>query len=260
MNTDNQVRPRTGFDGAIVVLVLTALAYTAAYQYQWGYLSGFGVPVIYIDVSIRDILLCGTTVLMFPIVLYLDVFIWRSIPKSFPLMLSQILLTVFLLAFLATAFAVLTNEFRPLPALLGMLAFAVMAFLLVPLATARHIPGYLRKLRAAYTGRSFADIKPKFLWFLVPKFVMAVGLGAFVVGGFAHAIGQYRARTQNEFPILANRDCPNICIVLRVSDKGYLCVEVDPKTLVSTGSMKLVDPVGVEVNTRKLGRIKSRSN
>ncbi len=49
----------SAFDGALIVLLLTAASYLVAFGFDVGYLSYFGLPMILAEVSLRGLLFCA---------------------------------------------------------------------------------------------------------------------------------------------------------------------------------------------------------
>ena len=64
----NWVATRQFFSGALLVALLTAVGYLAAFAYQFVYLQYFGAPVFFIDINIGLILLTIEIVGLFPVI------------------------------------------------------------------------------------------------------------------------------------------------------------------------------------------------
>lgn len=72
-------------DSALLVLLLTAASYAVAFAYEAGYLSHFGIPMEFSEVSLRDLLLCGVALVsaFFGIFLVLEL-PFRALPSKWP--------------------------------------------------------------------------------------------------------------------------------------------------------------------------------
>jgi hypothetical protein len=256
MSTAIEPRPHR-IDGAILVLVLTTIAYVAAFTYEATYLSYFGIPIEFVDVTLRELLLYGVIALGFMFfAIFFSTFLWELFLKNLPPTLSKIVFIFTLMAVAATALMLLTGNFQPamIAGSIGPLLINCLLFV-VPIFRFSHMSSYRRKLMATYSEPSPSDSfrLPSFLWLRVPKGVFPLAACTVVSIMLAFAFGEFRARTQIEFPVLNPVDP---CIVLRVSTEGYLCVAFDPQRRAELGSFRFVDPRGADIHIVKIGRLK----
>jgi hypothetical protein len=109
------VEPRSHrIDGAILVLIFTTIAYLAAFTYEATYLSYFGIPIEFVDVTLRELLLYGVSALGFMFVsIFFSTFLWEFFLKSLPPALSKIVFIFTLMAVAATALILLTGDVQP---------------------------------------------------------------------------------------------------------------------------------------------------
>jgi hypothetical protein len=257
MSDESEPAKSRGLDGAVLALILTSIAYVAAFTYEATYLSYFGIPIEFVDVTLRELLLYGAIAMGFIMFAILfSTIIWSWFPKAFPLALSQMLILFMLIPMVTMAFALLAGDFQP-PLIAIVILFPLLSCLLfvAPIFRFSHIPGYTRRLKATYGGKSLGDsFKPAFLWIPVPRAVFLLAAGTVISILFAYAFGKFRARTQEEFSVLSS---PDPCVVLRLSSEGYLCAGMDTQKRVALGSVKIVDPDGTELHIVKIGRIKT---
>jgi hypothetical protein len=255
MSTAIEPRSRR-IDGAILALILTTIAYVAAFTYEATYLSYFGIPIEFVDVTLRELLLYGVIAFGFMFVaIFFSTFLWEAFLKSLPPPFSKIVFIFTLMAVAVTAFMLLTANFQPAliagaigPLLINCLLFAI------PIFRFSHISGYRRRLIATYAGLPTSDsFNPTFLWFPVPNGVFLLAACTIASIMFAFAFGEFRARTRGEFPFLSS---PGPCVVLRLSSEGYLCAAIDPQKRTALGSFQIIDPKGADIHIVKIGRLK----
>jgi hypothetical protein len=244
-------------EGAILVLIFTAIAYVAAFTYEATYLSYFGIPIEFVDVTLRELLLYGVIALGFIFVaMTFSMFLWEFFLKNLPPALSKAVFILTLMAVATTVLMLLTGNVQTAtvataagPLLIIGLLFAIPKFRF------SHMSSYRRRLMATYAESSPSDSfrLPSFLWIPIPSDVLPLA-GCIVVSVMlAFASGEFRARTQIEFPVLGAVDS---CIVLRVSTEGYLCVAFDPQKRIELASFRFVDPRGADIHIVRIGRLK----
>jgi hypothetical protein len=244
-------------DGAILVLIFTAIAYVAAFTHEATYLSYFGIPIEFVDVTLRELLLYGVFVLTFMFfAVSFSTFPWEFFLKKLPPALSKFVFICSLMAVAATAFMLLTGELSP-PMIAGATGPLLIICLLfvVPIFRFRHLTSYRRRLTASYaeSSASSAFALPSFLWLPVPKGFFALAACAIASIALAYAFGIFRARTQAEFPVVS-RVGP--CVVLRVSTEGYLCAAFDPQTRTVLASFRFVDQKDADVQIMRIGHLR----
>jgi hypothetical protein len=256
----SSIEPKRSYkiDGAILALILTTIAYVAAFAYEDTYLSYFGIPVEFVDVTLRELLLCGavTLLVMFAAIVF-STFFWELFLKSLPPVLSKIVFLFTSLAVGTTAFMLLAGNFQPamiITAAIGPLLINCVLFA-IPIFRFSHMLSYKRKLMATYAESSPSDSfkLPSFLWLPVSKGVFLLAAGTVASTMFAFAFGEFRARTQAVFPV---SNPPEPCVVLRVSSEGYLCAAIDLQKRITLGSFKIIDPKSADVHIVRLGRIR----
>src|SRR5258708_26547380 len=146
-------------DAAILVLILTTIAYVAAFAYEATYLSYFGIPIEFVDVTLRELLLYGAIALGFMFfAIFFSTFLWALFFKTLPPALSKIVFVFTLVAVAATALMLLIGNFQP-----AMIAGAIgpllinCLFFLVPIFRFSHMSSYRRRLMATYARSSPSD-------------------------------------------------------------------------------------------------------
>jgi len=258
MSTAIEPKRSHKIDGAILVLILTTIAYVAAFAYENTYLSYFGIPVEFVDVTLRELLLCGaiTLLVMFAAIVF-STFLWELFLKPLPPALSKIVFLFTLIAVGTTTLMLLAGNFQPvmiITAALGPLVINCLLFA-IPIFKFSHMSSYRRKLMATYAESFPSDSfkLPSFLWLPVSMGVFLLAACTVVSTMFAFAFGEFRARTQSEFPVSGP---PDPCVVLRVSSEGYLCAAIDLQKRITLGSFKFLDPKSAAVQVVKLGRIR----
>jgi hypothetical protein len=261
MSTAIESKKAHRLDGAILALILTTTAYVAAFTYEATYLSHFGIPIEFVDVTLRELLLYGATALGFMFVaIFFSAFLWEFFLKALPPALSKIVFLFTLMAVAATALMLLTGNFQPamIAGAIGPLLLIICLLFVIPIFRFSHMSSYKRRLMATYAGSSPSDSfrLPSFLWLPVPNGVFPLAAGTVVSIIFAIAFGEFRARTQAEFPVLSS-SVP--CVVLRVSSEGYLCAAIDLQKRITLGRFTIIDPKSADVHIVKVGRIRWRA-
>lgn len=246
--------PALIIDSGIKVLLLTAVAYEAAFIYEVSYLVHFGIPIAFVDVSLHELLLCGiASIIGSFFIIWLDIF-WGARPTKMPPRLAQALMTLFLLIVGVFVLAALLDAPLILAAsLLATFISAAAALLLIPLIRHRRLPKIASRYWAAFgDDRSDQAKAPSILWFSVSRGIIIAIATVVVTGVLSFAIGSWRARAQSTFAI---HELADNCAVLRLSSDGYLCVGIDFKKRVALGTFRFLDPKGVELHIVRVGPI-----
>ena len=220
-------------DGAVWVLLLTALAYSLAYGYQCGYLAFFGVPAEFVEVDLRAVLICaaisiaGLGFLVWIVGVLLSL---RSERMSERLKRDYSFVIVF--AVVVATFLYLLDA--PWPVLLLILAgFAgmpVLNLLIYPVFEYRNVKGYLAKLEKAAEVRA-AEIAAKkqeplsMSKYISPKTIvicLCVVLSPFL----AYFIGHHAASHQTVFLVSKDKSC----LVVSSRADGLLCASFESQS------------------------------
>jgi hypothetical protein len=163
-------------------------------------------------------------------------------------------LTLFLLSIAVSALAALLNA--PLilgTSLIAVFLFAAAALLFIPLIRHRRLPKISTRYWATFGDERTEQVKaPSILWFSVSKGILGAIAMLVLTGASSFAIGTWRAREQSEFAV---HEIADNCAVLRVSSDGYLCVGIDFQKQAALGPFRFLDPKGLELHVRKVGRI-----
>jgi hypothetical protein len=249
--------PRTPtliIDSGIKVLLLTAVAYEAAFIYEVSYLVHFGIPIAFVDVSLHELLLCGiATIIGGFLIIWLDIF-WGARPTKMPPRLAQALMTLFLLTVGVFVLAgLLAAPFILAASLIATFIFAAAALLLIPLIRHRRLPKIASRYWATFGDDGSDQSKaPSILWFSVSRGIIIAIATLVVTGVLSFAIGTWRARAQSDFAI---HELADNCAVLRLSSDGYLCVGMDFKKRVALGTFRFLDPKGLQLHVVRVGPI-----
>ena len=249
-------RSKTPFtiDSGVKVLLITAAAYESVFLYEYSYLMHFGVPAIFVDVSLHELLFGGFAgLLVIAFTMWLDMF-WSVRPTRIPPRLAQSLMILFLLSIAVFVLSVLFGvALILLFALLATLFLCAGTLLIVPLIRHRHLPKVSYRYWATFGGDPAVDTKPPtLLWFAVSKSILT-SIGALVVTGvFALGLGTFHANVQSDFPV---HDPKDNCAVLRLSSEGYLCVGIDFRRRVPLGTVRFLDPKSTDIRMLKIGRV-----
>jgi hypothetical protein len=92
-------------------LIFTAIAYVAAFTYEATYLSYFGIPIEFVDVSLRELLLYGVIALgSIFVAMMFSMFFWEFFLKSLPPALSKTVFILTLMTVATTALILLTGN------------------------------------------------------------------------------------------------------------------------------------------------------
>jgi hypothetical protein len=246
--------PTLIIDSGIKVLLLTAVTYESAFIYEVSYLSHFGIPIAFVDVTLHELLLCGIASLFaIGFTIWLDIF-WSARPTKMPPRLAQSLMTLFLLIIAVSVLCALIDApFAVSASLTATFIFAAAALLAIPLIRHRRLPNITHRYWATFGGDRSDDAKtPSLLWFSVSKGIITAMAALTITGIFSFAIGTCRARVQTDFAI---HDLTDNCAVLRLSSDGYLCVGIDFHKHIALRTFRYLDPKGLELHLLRVGRI-----
>jgi hypothetical protein len=245
--------PALIIDSGIKVLLLTAVAYEAAFIYEVSYLVHFGIPIAFIDASLHELLLCGiASIIASFFIIWLEIF-WGARPTKMPPRLAQALMTLFLLIVgVLVLGGLLDAPFILAGSLIIIFVSAAAALLLIPLIRHRRLPKIASRYWATFGDDRFDQARaPSILWFSVSGGIIVAIATLVMTGVLSFAIGTWRARAQTEFAI---HQADN-CVVLRLGSDGYLCVGIDFQKRVALGSFRFLDPKGVELHMARVGPI-----
>jgi len=213
----------------MIIAIATLFGYFIIYRYESGFLDFFGIPDIFIEITLTSILIAGFVV-FFLLLLLFNFFALFSIfyPKDFwPYSRSIIIISPFLL-WLIIDLMLYGSESRNWTWLLGCLVvFSFLGFVF-PLLRQRQIKGYREKLIAQAEAemktlstklysRLFTNIdRREFL-------IFALILTAFV---FPKDFGKLKARQQVNYSVI--NTSPE-AVVLRTYGDKMLCIPFDRK-------------------------------
>jgi len=246
--------PSLIIDSGVRVLLLTTVAYEAAYIYEVSYLGHFGVPVAFVDVSLHELLLCGIACVIASFAIIWIEVVWGTIPSKTPPRLAKALMTLLMLIIAVLVLCALIDA----PFMLGMsviggLFLAAVALLLLPLLLHRRLPKLASRYWAVYGADQSDRVKaPSILWFSVSRGVIIAIAVVVITGLFSSAFGLWHARVQRDFAI---SNVTDNCAVLRLSSDGYLCVGIDFHKHIALGTFRYLDPKGLELHLLRVGRL-----
>jgi hypothetical protein len=249
----NVDRPLITVDGAIWVLVLTAVAYAVAFGYEEGYLSHFGVAASLMEVSLNSLyrslmsvgLIAGLVFVTTEIGAVKALLEPMLKVEKFPFV-AKCLLAGAILYVLAGA--MLDLEFAWGTASLFIIGLA--AYLIAPIFMdkKKKYRSYAERLAAADAQfRARVDMSPRFA-FMIAAIILT--LLAFQV---ASAAGQAEARKRKEF-LVADLSPP--CVIVHPYDERLICAGFAGGRL--TGQIRLLPKDGdLELRLKKVGPLQS---
>lgn len=237
---------QNSFDSAVTIVLLTALAYAAAFAYEGAYLSHFGVPLDFVSVDLRSLLLClaalsgaGSVIIFINGILTL----WPAdLPRHIQL---QAVRTALIVGMLLLGGFLLEADLAGW-LFLGAIALALLLIeFVLPLVAFRDRPSYSERVRAAaeHDGKraNAMDFLVKgmgirrFQW--VVLFLLAVMLAA--------ALGTRQARTASDYLVTDG------CVVLRQQGENLFCARIASGKL--TGEYAYVAMAGATVSLQRVG-------
>jgi len=256
MKNDNQLNT-TWIDGGMRVIGLTLLASLCSFICEYAYLSHFGAPLEYTQVSLHEPVMF-VFVLLFIIGVGLLNTVWTFIPRRVPRRLSNALLPLLTAEMAYSALTILYGLRLSLWIVVtsAVSVIAVILFL-VPAFKQKAIAGYWRKVAAEYDApREMESVPGSFLGFTVSgTFVAGISFFAFSLL-LAGGLGYFYAKTRVEF--LMPEDRSRNCIVLRFSDAGYLCAGLDVERRLTTGWFMVIKADQASLQLRHVGPVSGR--
>jgi hypothetical protein len=263
--TDSQVLSQSvhwtkTIDSALLILLLTAGAYAIAFQYESGYLSHFGVPSEYAEVSAGR-LVAAAAVALFSIAV--AALLWSSLKlvlaRAAPLHLAVANRLAHLITWLVIAL-LLANQIEG-PFFGKILMCALPAILLVgellmPLITHRHLLSYAEQLETSVLEdlareREGPGAEPQAVVVRIAAPAAAVFLlVTLLLTGLAYAAGAQVARLQSEF-LVAAAEVP--CAVVRSSSRGLLCVSFDADKRAALREFRFLKAADTTVTLSSIG-------
>jgi hypothetical protein len=245
-------RPLITVDGAIWVLVFTAVAYAVAFGYEEGYLSHFGVAAPLIEVSLyslyHSLMWVGLIAGLVFITTELGVVRWLLQPmlkvEKFPFVLKCFVAGAILYALLGAI------DFPMAWATASLLIVALAIFLIAPIFTdkKKKYRSYAERLGAADAHlRAGVDLSPRFAFVIA---AITVTLIAFQV---ASAVGKADARYRKEF-LVADMSPP--CVIVHPYGDRLICAEFADRRL--TGHVRLLskEDRDLELTLEKVGPLR----
>lgn len=233
---------QTLVNSAVMVALVSAFSYIAAYQYEKGFCGYFGIPNSLIVVDLTTVVAWAAS-LLFITLIFLGVA--NALPSKVRSILWELRWSYSL--FVLVCLLLLRPSGVALYFFLGLLALFSFLEFVVPLITQKAVKGYLAKLKAqedvAYQG---SEVYERVARVLVrnagPRGAMALWWMGFAALFLAHFAGMARARTQNEFIVIP--ESPEL-VVLRVYNETLVCAplhraekEIEPPfTILRIGSI-----------------------
>jgi hypothetical protein len=201
-------------DSALIIAGMTVIAYCAAFAFDAGYLSVFGVPLVVARVDIKSLLLCAgfAGMFMFVLVHTLAVF-WPR--KKHPVVQQAIADVLFAYGVLLLV-AVVVGSKRAVVYLSAAAVLYTTYKLVLPLLFHRDKSTYAEKLMAMQVAKP--AVREHGFWDVVAAATPSREVRQFVLGLIvsvfaAHTIGLVAGATQSEFLVARNQKPP--CAVLR---------------------------------------------
>lgn len=243
---------KTGVDTGLLVFYLTALAYVAAFGYEAGYLSYFGLPPDLVVVDLKQLLLAFGLIAALVGTLWIgsdvaaDMWSQLQAPKVWGRLLSR-MSTVCLIIFVAW----LTEQrWYYALAILFPVVVNIFAEFVMPLFDRNDGTYPFRverwmKHADALEGKGLRAAMSRFGPVSVNAVVYAVL--TFMVGGL---LGVLVARFQDVF-LVSTEDPP--CIVIRTGPSGFLCQAFDRRSHVLKPQYRFISEEEADFTAEKLG-------
>src|SRR5258708_5809069 len=237
-------------ESGIIVLLLTAIAYVAAFAFDAAYLGYFGIPPAFAEVSLRGLLLTVTFAAALLFLLPTVDLILDFVPKDVSrFVLNRVLTWMSILVFFVVIGLMMGADAQGFFLLLTPTAVIAFSELVSPLIFHAKIPTYEAKLRAAHAAdRSLGARWAKLGGMGIARSYLGIFLIGTFGGAFAGSLGLLLARTQQTF---AMRDGGS-CAVLRIRQEGLLCIELDTHKRVATGNFEFMNPAGESIKMESI--------
>jgi hypothetical protein len=249
MDRMNEKRAWIQMDSTMLALLLTALAYAAAFNFEFGYISYFGLPSALAEVTLRSlvlsvILLSTIPALAFILQVMLVHLLEVLLKIKVPLIVSMFVMAAIFFALLAALFD------------LKWFYWAVAGGLLLVAATHLVAPIFVSKKQSTYAEKLMAaDARTKAA-FMPPSVPRSIGIAMLVIMIAAMTIrtaqdaGRSEARTQKQF-LVANISPP--CVIVRAYGEALICAQYEGNKL--HGKFRLLSKVepNTELELRRIG-------
>jgi hypothetical protein len=246
----NADRPLITVDGAIWVLVITAVAYALAFGYEEGYLSHFGVAASLTEVSLYSLyrslmwvgLIAGLVFITTEVGLIKFLLDPMLKPEKFPFVPKCLLAGTILYALL---WALVDQE----------LAWGTASILAVGLAVVLIAPIFMdKKKKHRSYGERLAAVDAHFRarTETSPRFVFTIAAIMLTLIAFqvASAAGQSDARKRKEFLVA---DVPPLCVIVHPYGERLICADFASGRL--TGKVRLLskEDRDLELTLKRVG-------
>jgi hypothetical protein len=256
MNAEAKPRWIAGVDKAALLAIVTPIAYFFAYQYDRGYLSFFGIPNVFVDVSLRDLLIVAAAMVTVVVGLYVafDGFL-VVLPEKWPKPIRQRAIWFF---WTMAALTLLDKVFDlSVPVWLSVEVSIALLFIFLVVLPGRRSPVSLAVEHTSQPSNpdpyAHKGVIPTMLRRgFEPRLVFGI-LGAMLVGVFANVGGDVTARTQTSF--LVDQSGGTNCAVIRMRESDMLCADFNFETRQLTGDYHFLKLEGASLSLRKTGRL-----
>lgn len=247
----------TGLDPALLILFVTSYAYALGFAYEYGYLAHFGIPVEFVEIGLRELLVFGALTMGAITAFYflLD-FLMYQIPNHVTPVVRGTAMYVGAFAIIMGVILRITH----VPWFGWLLGFGFgpvwLTFenFVAPIWRQPNTLPYWRRVEAeterrvalSRTRRSLGDAIAGMVGpggFLI--LLMAVA-ALFIVNRF----GDFQANQDEVFLMPSSGPA---CIALREETPGLLCVAVDQKTRSALPEYRFLDPKAVNLVLRRVG-------
>jgi hypothetical protein len=241
-----------GVDAALLVFYLTALAYIAAFSYQAGYLSHFGLWVDLVEVDLKQLLIAFgvMSALIGSVWIGGDAatHMWSQLQakRVWGRLLARVITVSFII------FAAWLNEQH------WYFTLAILFPVLVNVFFQFIAPIFVR-VGGTYTQRVESwiehgdELEGKGLRAAFSRFgpVVNVVFNAILILVIASLLGQLVARFQDVFLVSVNEPA---CIVIRTGPTAFLCQAFDRSSHVLTPRYRLISEKDADFTAERLGR------
>ena len=231
-------------DSAILLAMLSALAFATSFAFECGYAGYFGIPALLVEANPKNLLICGAIfVFGMPSVWQSADFLVSLWPKKWPdairratvITMSPLVLMLVARVFLGTKWSTIAVIGLPATALFGLIEFAC------PLLAHSDKPGYVAKLDANFSHQAGQSQKsPGLVLMLINRVGPERYRQGMLVLSFiplAWAFGFREARLDKQF-LVAN--APSPCVIVSSFNDTLLCVSFDRVSRKVTGHYRLI--------------------
>lgn len=234
MNPESTKSLVSRFDGAVWVLLLTALAYALAYGYECGYLAFFGIPADFAEVNLRSLMICAAISIVGSVFLVYTVSVLFTLrPQQMSERLKRDCALVIAIPVVLATLVYLLEAPWPVGVLIvaAMGGTPILNILIAPVFEYRTVKGYLAKLEKAALDREtkVAAGRQESLrfWKYIDANSFLVFLCIVASPFLAYIIGHHVASHQIIFLVPKGKDT---CVVLRARTEGLLCARFETQT------------------------------